>query len=439
MSAAPAAHPVAIVGAGWGGLAAAVELVARGHAVHLLEAAPAPGGRARGLTLGGLPLDNGQHLLLGAYRETLRLMRRVGADPGRLLARRRLALTLEGPGERFALRLPPGPAPAALVAALATARGIPARDRWRALARAPRLRRAPARETSAAAWLDACGQPPSLRRALWDPLCLAALNAPAGRASASVFARVLAEAFGGRGASDLLLPRTDLGGLFPRPAVAWLRAHGAAISFGARVRALTPVPGGWRLDTGDGPVHARHAVLATDAAAAAALLPDEPECRPAAERLRRLGAAPITTIYLRYDERVALPAPMLGRLDAPGQWLFDRRLTGQPGVVAVVISGDGPHMGRDRDALAAEAAAQLARAHPDWPRPEPLGVVRERRATFDCRAGSDALRGDVAGPLPGLWLAGDHVATGLPATLEGAVRAGTRCARAVDAMLETET
>lgn len=420
---------VAIVGAGWAGLAAAVELVGREFEVHVFESAAEAGGRARALTFDGSTVDNGQHLLLGAYNETLKAMRRVGARPERLLERRTLTWILEGPGERFAFKLPRAPAPVAVPWALLRAREFSVADRWRALAGVPRLRAPPRRDCDVATWLDRCGQPAAVQRALWAPLCLAALNAPPERASARVLARVLDEVFRRYGAADLLLPRTDLGGLFPRPACDWLTRNGARLQFGTRVRSLEAQGRGWRLHAGGAATEFDHVVLATGARATAGLLPDDADSCAMAERLRALGDAPITTVYLRYPPHVALPEPMVGRFDDPGQWVFDRRLTGQPGVMAVVISGGGEHMHWPRERVAAEVEAQLAAAYPEWPAPQARTVVREKRATFDCAPGCDDHRIHSRGPCAGLWFAGDHVATGLPSTIEGAVRAGVQCAR----------
>ena len=432
MNGAASRTSIAVVGAGWSGLAAAVELTARGHRVTVFESADEPGGRARTVTFDGMRLDNGQHLLLGAYREVLRLMRQVGATPADLFLRQRLDLALAGPARQIRLRVPRGPAPWSLAFGLARAKGIPLPDRLRALAGSARLRRAPHPDTTVARWLTACGQPEALREGLWDPLCLAALNVAPERASARIYARVLVETFGAARHSDLLFPRVELGALFPHPAAAWLERHGASLHWGQRVRTITPGARDWTVDTGDRSSAFDQLVLATDPGAAAKLLESAHVAADAAARLRGLGAEPITTVYLRGAATIALDAPMVGRLDEPGQWLFDRRLTGQPGVISVVISGDGPHVREDRERLAARTADQIASAYPRWGRLRPLAVVREKRATFACVPGSEELRLDVAGPLRGLWFAGDHVATGLPPTLEGAVRAGVRCARAID-------
>lgn len=421
---------VAIIGGGWSGLTTAVDLTLRGFAVSVFEAGAEPGGRARRLRLDGHTLDNGQHLLLGAYRATLDVMATVGVDPKRVLRREPLALRLTSGQAVFELRTPRRGGRAALAWALATMKGARTGDRWRALANARALRRLPTRDQPARDWLAACGQPQVVIERLWGPLCLAALNAAPEHASARLLARVLQEAFAGPGASDMLIPVVDLGALFPRPAREWLIDRGQRVDTNTRVRALQAQAQGWRLDCADTVFD--EVVLATDPTAAARLLPGDDASRDHARRLQALGAAPIATVYLDYGPDDPPRAPMSGRLDTPGQWVFDRRLTGSPGVLAVVVSGHGPHEGMSRDALARAVSGQLARDRQAVPTPRILGVIREKRATFDPRPGIESLRVGTEGPRPGLWYAGDHVDTGLPATIEGAARAGRLCAAAIN-------
>ncbi len=231
-----AERSVAVVGGGWAGLAAAVEATAAGHRVSLFEMAPQFGGRARSVDSGGITLDNGQHILIGAYTETLALMRRVGVDPTAVLHRSPLRLVApDGSG----LRLPRGPAPIAFVRGVLARRGWRWHERLALLSAAARWGAGGFRADPRASVADLVGGLPAcLRTDLIEPLCVAALNTPAQEASAQVFLRVLHDAlFAGPGAADLLLPRVPLGALLPEPAAAWLAARGAVLRAGMRVTA----------------------------------------------------------------------------------------------------------------------------------------------------------------------------------------------------------
>ncbi len=429
---------IGIVGAGWAGLAAAVTLVETGQSVTLYEAAPRPGGRARALPWRDLELDNGQHLFIGAYHQTLALLRTLDIDPERAFLRLPLGLTLLGtettPG--LTLRVPRLPAPLHLLAGLLGAQGLGLADRLRALRFGTgwKAARWPADDDiSVSQWLREQDQSSRLCKTLWDPLCLAVMNTPPDTASARVFARVLCDAFlRRRNDSDLLVPRRALGALLPEPALAWLRARGTQIVQQRIAGVVREEIGTFRLQTRNGTV-CRHArlILAPGHHALADLLPDHPSLKGITDMARRFGSEPVTTVYLRYPPQVRLAQPMLGLLSAPGQWLFDRRVAGQPGVMAVVISAGGSHMTLSKAALIQAVSAQLAGHFPHWPAPRNGFVVREKRATFRCEVGIDARRPGNATPLPGLWLAGDFTDTGYPATLEGAVRSGVQCALSV--------
>jgi predicted NAD/FAD-dependent oxidoreductase len=161
------------------------------------------------------------------------------------------------------------------------------------------------------------------------------------------------------------------------------------------------------------------------------LLAPHPALAGIATELAQLRQEPITTVYLRYPEDVGLDSHMQGLLDGLGQWIFDRRIAGHPGLIAVVISGRGEHLMLDNGTLSNQIGAELARLHPDWPAPLASRVIREKRATFAATVDVDRHRPVTTTPTPGLWLAGDFTATGLPATLEGAVLSGQRAAVAI--------
>jgi len=437
---------VAVVGAGWAGLAAAAGLHDAGCQVTVYEAARTAGGRARRLERPGFdhPLDNGQHILLGAYTATLALMRRLGRDPDRLLLRH--PLHLESADGAFRLRAPRLPAPLHLLAALAGARGLAPGDGRAALRLMRALRRArwrPPADWTVQDLLTRQAQPAGLCRMLWTPLCLAALNTPPREACARLFAHVLRDALAGaRPASDLLLPRTDLGSLWPDAA-----AGLCDLRLGCAARTLRTAGDGWEID---GERYAG-AVLALPPYAAARLLHGLPAADggpPLLAALEAFAYQPIATLTLRLAGPWRLPRPMMMLSEDPqrghhGQWLFDRaQLAGRDGdgELAVVASAAGVLHAAGRAAgaerLAEQVREQVARhpaALPPMPPVAARALVIEKRATFAAVPG--LARPGAATPWPRLALAGDWTDTGYPGVLEGAVRSGAAAARRLAAAL----
>jgi len=426
-----------VVGGGWSGLAAAVELSRHGHPVTLVDAAEQLGGRARRVEHARYSGDNGQHLMIGAYREILTLLARIGIPETQAFERRRLELRIRSPiTPGLTLRLPGLPAPLHLVTALIRAKGLSGDDKRRALRicllalrPSPEGNDRPLRET-----LRQAGQTDRLIGLLWEPLCLATLNTPLAEASTTMFLHVLRESFSRRRSdSDLLIARTDLGALFPDPAREFIEMHGGEILLGRRVTALNIVDeriSGLTLYDGC-EVSTRNVIIALPAPAMARLLAPHEALAPIARRLEQIRHEPITTVFLRYPPHVRLDFPIYGLHDTLGHWVFDRGTDGQHGLMSVVISGGGRHMEMDNETLARGVAAELAQLFPDWPSDLEHWVIREKRATFVCAPGVNALRPGAATPVTGCWLAGDATATGLPATLEGAVRSGLNSARSI--------
>ena len=418
----------AIIGGGWAGLAAAVELVSTGGEVTLYEAARQLGGRARRVEINGQALDNGQHILLGAYRETLRLMHIVGAAPETRL--KRLPLEISHPAAGFHLRLPRLPAPLHLAVGLIAAVGLPLREKIAAARFIHALQTVDYRlplDCAVSALLDQHQQHGKLRRLMWDALCLAALNTAPEDASAQVFAHVLRDSLGGaREDIDLLLPTTDLGQVFPDAASAYIRQHGGKIHLSRRIE---------RLDAG---LHVEgerfdHIILALAPQQAIPLLAALPQTAAIAALLGQYAYEPVGTVYARYPADIRLPCPMLGMSRSEpgqlGQWVFDHGLLrGTPGLLAFVMSANGRWDERDNDTLAhalheeLESVLGMALPAAHW-----YQVIRERRATLSCRPALP--RPTAKTPIPGLWLAGDYVCADYPSTLEGAVRSGVVAAR----------
>ncbi|MCK9216280.1 MAG: hydroxysqualene dehydroxylase HpnE [Rhodoferax sp.] len=443
---------VAIIGAGWAGLAAAVTATQAGHSATVLEATHAYGGRARALkslqncTLpDGTPvtLDNGQHILIGAYTDTLRLMRQVGVNPDDALLSLPMALQFpDGQGLRFKS----WPTPLDALGGILGARGWSFSDKASLLRAALGWQR---KGFSCAASLSVadlcCGLTAKVNAELIDPLCVSALNTPASRASAEVFLRVLRDAlFGVQGGSRLLLPRVDLSALFPDAAVAWLQQNGAQVRPGHRVQSLQMQrevqedrqsklrAGGWQLD-GE-PFDA--VILATSASNAAIALMNSAsiatesvaiQIQQWAALCQTLRFEAIATVYV-WAAEARLAQPMLtlrSRSQHPAQFVFDRgQLGGPAGLLAFVVSAAEGDRATLETQVLAQAQAQLGMTL------HLLQTVVEKRATFAC---TPALQRPPARIAPGLLACGDYVDGPYPASLEGAVRSGMATANALPA------
>jgi len=418
---------IAIIGAGWAGMAAAVEATLAGQSAIVFEATHAVGGRARaliGLLPDGTPvtLDNGQHILIGAYTETLRLMQRVGVAPASALRQQPMTLLFpDGQGLRF----PVWPTPLDALAGIVTARGWTVADKWSLLRVATGWQFTGFRCDATASVATLCqGLSPRVMTELIEPLCVSALNTPADRASAQAFLRVMKDAlFGVQGGSRLLLPCVDLSELFPAAAARWLSEHGGQLRLGSRVQSVLQHGKQWQIN---GEVFDA-VILATSASESARTLDNSAQAatnsiasdiRQWTQITRALRFEAIATVYA-WGLGAALPHPMLTLRSSaaePAQFVFDRgQLGGPPGLLAFVVSASTG----ERETLQAQVLQQA------W---QQLGLslqavqtVVEKRATFACTPGLQRPAQRIA---PGLWACGDYVEGPYPATLEGAVRSG---------------
>jgi hydroxysqualene dehydroxylase len=459
---------ILVIGAGWAGLAAAVEATRLGHNATVLEASRAIGGRARALNV-TLPdgtqttLDNGQHILIGAYSHTLQLMRDVGVDTGRALLR--LPLTLRYP-DGSGLTLPDWSkswfAGLDVAAGVLQARGWSLGDKLSLLRAADAWRRSgfacPAQHSVA----QLCrGITQRVMDDMIDPLVISALNTPTERASAQVFLTVMRDALfapsssaSGSGAaaiagSNMLLPRTDLGTMFPTAAVQWLEKNGAHVQLGQRAKDLPSLLNnelvahysiGLKADLA---CKYDAVIIATPAAEAARLVrtlgANASSAAAWATCAEALQYEAITTVYA-HSARARLPQPVMalrsgsnangdGRSDGssaaqPAQFVFDRgALSGHAGVLAFVVSASHGDAATLEQQVLAQGRAQLGA--PDL---EAIQTIVEKRATFACTPGLARPAMRVAA---GVLACGDYVDGPYPATLEGAVRSGLAAARAL--------
>lgn len=441
-----ATYDVVVVGAGFAGLAAAVSLVERGARVLVLEARPGLGGRATAFVdpdTGEL-VDNGQHALFGCYHDTFRFLRTIGTD-GLVSIDESLEVEfVERGGARSRLRTAALPPPWHLVGGLAWWSALSLGDRIAALRLGPVMRRAQKEhgaglpftaarsDETVVAWLRRHGQTDRLVELLWEPLAVAALNQPIAEAAAPPFVRVLAQMFGGtRRDSAIALPRVPLDALYAKPAAAWLQARNSEVLANALARVA--FDGGrvagvaWR----GGSAAVDRVVCAVPwHGLARALDPAPAPMRDIIDRASALASSPIVTVNLWLDRPVT-DVPFVGLPGRTMQWVFDKRQAfgERASHLSLVSSGAETIVAKPNDELVEIAMAEVLEALPLAAGASLLRstVVREKRATFSLAPGQPVRPGPET-PVAGLWLAGDWIDTGLPATIESAVASGYRAA-----------
>jgi squalene-associated FAD-dependent desaturase len=446
---------VVVIGAGFAGLAAAIALQERRHRVLLLERRGVLGGRATSYrdAVSGDDVDNGTHLMVRAYAETLDLIHRAGAGD---LLRAQEDLRIDFADERgmTTLACPRLPAPLHLLGGLLRLR-LPWRVRGQALrlALAARWGRPP-RGITLAEYFRRTGQGDEARRLLWDPLATAILNETPERAAAVLFHNVYREAFlASRRGSALVFLRRGYGQLHERLA-AYFAARGGELRRralaeeivvdGAAVRAVRYAQRAADRESIRDAVPAQSVTVEADAVVAAVpwhavppLLPEPLRAQPPFDRLAALAGSPIVSVEM-WVEPPVVPSVMVGLRDCEVQWVFDKgRLYGRGGPaqhLAFIVSAAYRTAPRANAEIAGAAEAALRRFFPAMAGAtiKRTLVMREPSATFASDPASEAFRPGPRTPVGRLFLAGDWTDTALPATIEGAVRSGRRAARCVE-------
>ncbi len=441
---------VAIIGGGIAGLTAAATLAERGYSVTLFEASSQLGGRARTVVVENNNLmhllDNGQHILLGAYRETLALLKKIGVNEITSFMRLPLQMNMQSASVELASTNATRsvfilkaahylPAPLNLLFGFIACRGLSIAERLAAIQMMRTLKKTHYKIISdipLSKYLADQKQSARLITMLWEPLCLAALNTPLDKASTRIFLNVLHDSFEGKkSASDFLLPRSDLSQILSQPLARYIQSMHGTIKLNQRIRNIaeqnTADKIGFILKTSAEEFDFSHIVVAISSAKVSALLTTLPKLKQTVEHTEHYSFQPIYTVYLQYPLDTKLPCVMSGLTDSLSQWVFDRgQLCQQHGLIAVIISAKGIHQKITQDELALRVARELHVVYPQLQKPLWHKVIAEKRATFSCDA--NLYRPTHKTAQTNLFLAGDYTYADYPATIEGAVRSGLACA-----------
>jgi len=433
---------VGIIGGGIAGLTAAAKLAEKGIQTTIFEAGSQLGGRARNVAVEFnsqvVQLDNGQHILLGAYHETLRLLKQIGVDEEQALMRMPLTLQIHSVNSTlpsFKLRAPDYlPYPINQLFGFVFCKGLSLRERITLLTVMVNLKKSSfhlAVDKPLADYLKEQQQSSNLIKLLWEPLCLAALNTPIHLASSKIFLNVLRDTFNATKAdSQLLLPKQGLSELFSQPMTHYIQSRNGNVLTNHRVRSVNAVENGFVVSSKNKTFEFSHVILATSALRLQDVASKLPRLAGTVETTIKYQYQPIYTIYLQYEVAAKLPQAMIGLSGTLSQWVFDRGiLCEQHGLMAVIISAEGEHQKLTQDALALQVAKELHTAFPALKKPLWHQVIAEKRATFTCTA--NLPRPANKTHEPNLSIAGDYTYADYPATIEGAVRSGVQAANLV--------
>jgi len=435
-------EPAVIIGAGWAGLAAAVTLSSRGQKVVIYEAAKQVGGRARSVPFADTLVDNGQHLLIGAYQECIKILKLVGQCPYSKLKRTPLFLAVQDEkGQQVEIKAPRLPAPLHLLYALITAKGLKFKDRIAAVRFGLYIKKYSyhfSQDISVKQLFEQSRQTTNIIKQLWEPLCLSTLNTPIETASANVFMRVFKDAFTYHYYdADLLLPIIDLSDTFPNAAVQYIRNKGGEVHLQSRLEKIhiednkiqaIDIKNNTQVNT----IKVDSLILAIAPQNLNKCLPATPPLKKLLEKVNSFSYQPIVTVYLQYTSETKLNHAMQGLSGTISQWVFDRgQLCKQQGLFSVVISCEGQHMQMDENTLIETVQKEINMLFEKPPKLQNAFVIREKRATFACDVNINSLRPESTTGIEGLFLAGDYTNTGYPATLECAVRSGLKAANQI--------
>lgn len=433
--------PVIIVGGGWAGLAAAVELTQKQIPVLIIEAAKQLGGRTRRIHFADRAVDYGQHILFGGFRQILDLLETMAIPTAKVFNRSSYELihryAMEG---ELSFKLPSLPYPLKMLVGLGLARGLCWSDkicilRFLAYLRKQSYPQVPDQPLLPA--LQSGQQSASSIKRFWQPLCRLLMSTDLDTASFNIFASIMNTLIlSGNDHADMLIPHGELSRVLADPAADYIEQHGGQIHLGHQVTGLhiegDRVTG---VQVEDQSVAGSHVILTSPASALPAMFAPHEHLQAIARQASNIPYREILQVYLHYPSKTVLPAPFICLPGPLTSFIADKRHQGCPGIMAVTVDGNLEALGCSEEEMLARTIAEVAAQFPHWEPPSAHLLMPVKDAAVKCSPELDTLRPDIATPVSGLWLAGEYVAGDPWPSLDNAVATGRRCARQVIAAL----
>lgn len=429
--------PVIIIGGGWAGLAAAVDLSRQGMPVHLIEAAKQLGGRTRRVLFADKAVDYGQHILFGSFRHTLELLETMSVHPSKVLKRYSFEFVHQySATESLRFKLPSLPFPAQMLFGLGLLRGLSWKEKLSILGVFADIRNqkiSTEADVSLHQTLTERHQSIKALELFWHPLCQMLLNTPIRDTSTMVFLDFVRNLFlQTRGDASLLIPPGELSRVIADPAADFIDLHGGKIQLGYQTSGLNVEAGVIKgVYLGNELVRGSHVVLTVPASSLPGLFAPVPALQEIVQQVKNLKYRTITQLYLKYPSKTFLPATYVFLPGPLAGFIVDKRYQGHPGVMAVSIDGNIETLGLTESELIQTVTRELARLFPHWEPPRQHLMVPVDDAAVLCETQINASRPPIHTTIEGLWLAGEYVAGESWLSLDNAIASGRKCAQKI--------
>lgn len=437
---------VIVIGGGLSGLAASIKLSLSGAKVVLLEQKSILGGRTYSFTdpKTGDEVDNGQHILVGAYHNTLKYLELIGTKHF-LKRQSKPRLYFHHPQKGLhTFEISNLPKPFDITAAMLNYKILSFRERNKLLRVGLELKRWNEKferklsQLSVESWLDSLNQSDEAKRSFWNPIVISVMNETPSRASALLFARSLKNTFlGKKSDADVLIPTVGQSKLYVEQAVELLKRNKSEVITNAKVKSIIVSDGAAAGVEVVKKIKSKYVISSVPYYNVAQLIPKNYQNHIMFNELNLFESSPIVSINLWFDRQV-MDIEFVGLISRNLQWVFNRRRiigdTTQPeNYISAVISAANDEIKLTKDELVKMAVGELKEVFPDCRSAELTNaiVIKEKRATYSATNEVESIRPNPETPIKNFYLAGDWTNTGLPATIEGAIQSGFKAAELI--------
>ncbi len=427
---------ICIIGAGWAGLTAAYYLTKQGFKVSILEAAPQAGGRARAIQVDSqYKLDNGQHMLISGYHHTIKILKELHQDIHNVLLDSGFNMhILDKQNNNFNFKIPNLVFPFNFIASIIKLRHFNFIEKFH-LSKfffkvlSNKINFNNHADTTVLELLYKHKLSNRVIEILFEPIVISAMTTKINAASAKVFVNILKITFNNKN-YHWLTPTVDLSALFVTPITNYLIKNNTTIHYLETAQNIKLLPNNsFMISTKNNNFIADFIIAATQAWQTAKLIKDLPQLHEVYTKLSSITYQPIITIYLIFAQKIMLDFDIQGLIGKNAHWIFNKAFSTAENILAIVVSSSVEFANMPKDIAIEHIKQEILLLHKELPPILDIKLIHEKRAAFTCSPQNNRFRVTATTDIRNLILAGDHILSDYPATLESAVISGIDAAK----------